>query len=93
MNPKCHICGNLTDEDYICQRCGEYVCEDCWVPVTYHNQCTETRCQSCEDMSEIAHWEEIDREEKRKKERKIAEEKKATIDKLKIQFNLDIVLD
>jgi len=83
MDPKCHICGNPTDEDYICQRCGEYVCEDCWVPMTYHNQCTETRCQSCEDLREEEEWKEIEREER---------QKEALIEKKKIEKQIALQL-
>lgn len=56
---KCHICDGETD--FKCGACNEPVCEDCCVPMTYHNQIDYPLCTSCSDTSEAEWWLENDR--------------------------------
>lgn len=52
---KCHVCEE-NEADYVCQRCGEPVCEACCVPNTYMNPVEETRCTIChEGMEAVRH--------------------------------------
>ena len=44
---RCNVCENEVEEDYLCELCGEYVCEDCAQPHTYMNPCDELVCQLC----------------------------------------------
>ena len=46
----CHICGNVTDTDWICARCGEHYCDDCGAPFTIHTQIDYPCCVSCYDV-------------------------------------------
>lgn len=46
MSEICHICDGLTD--FICERCGEPVCEDCCVVPTYMNQIDYALCTYCD---------------------------------------------
>lgn len=46
----CHQCGIETD--YTCDQCGEPVCEDCCVPMTYHNQIDYPLCTTCHGINE-----------------------------------------
>ncbi len=43
---ECTVCGEHLAE-YTCTRCDEYVCEDCCVAMTIHNQIDETCCHNC----------------------------------------------
>lgn len=48
---RCHICAkNIPDWDWICGKCGEYVCENCIVPYTLHNQIDYTLCKFCDTI-------------------------------------------
>ena len=44
---QCHMCEGETD--FYCDTCGEPVCEDCCVQMTYHNQIDYPLCQDCYD--------------------------------------------
>jgi hypothetical protein len=46
---KCHVCGKKTD--WKCESCEEPVCEDCCVPFTQFNQCTNAICECCGDTN------------------------------------------
>lgn len=54
--PICHMCGNLTDPEYICETCDELVCEDCMVKFTIHNQIDYCLCKCCKDGQESSAW-------------------------------------
>lgn len=43
----CHICGQLTDPEWICERCGEHYCERCSAPYNIHTQIDYNCCSSC----------------------------------------------
>lgn len=43
---ECCVCEELKAE-YTCRQCDEYVCEDCCVAMTYHNQIDYTCCHNC----------------------------------------------
>lgn len=47
----CHICYSLnTDDDFICDRCDQYYCEDCSYTFTLHYQLEGNRCYWCSDQ-------------------------------------------
>jgi hypothetical protein len=47
----CHICYSLDiDEDFICDRCEEYYCEDCSYTFTIHYQYEGSLCYYCSDQ-------------------------------------------
>jgi len=50
FQPHCHICGNETEYDWVCDKCGEHFCEDCQTPFTYHNQIDYPLCKKCYDI-------------------------------------------
>ena len=91
---KCHICGNIVDEDCVCIRCDQHVCDNCTVSYTQFNLCDETRCNDCQARCEEAIYREYELEDLRKKQRikekKEAEEKQKQKRKLKKDF--DIIL-
>jgi len=43
----CHICGNVTYYDWICDRCGKHYCGYCDAPFTIHTQIDYPCCISC----------------------------------------------
>lgn len=43
----CHICGKITEPEFICARCGEHVCEDCMVHGDSMTLIEECRCSFC----------------------------------------------
>lgn len=47
----CHICFQLTDEDFLCDTCDEYYCEDCSYTFSLHYQHQGARCHWCSDQS------------------------------------------
>lgn len=47
----CHICySDNTDDDFICDTCNEYYCEDCSYTFSLHYQHEGARCYSCADQ-------------------------------------------
>ena len=47
----CHICYYLnTDEDFICDTCEQYYCEECSYTFTLHYQHEGPRCYWCADQ-------------------------------------------
>lgn len=46
FSKRCHICGKSSD-GWLCRDCEEYVCENCTVPFTFHNQIDYTLCCWC----------------------------------------------
>jgi len=47
----CHICYSLnTDEDFICDTCEQYYCEECSYTFTLHYQHEGPRCYWCADQ-------------------------------------------
>jgi len=52
----CSFCDNITDEDMICDSCGEYVCEDCATKHTYMDPCERVECPTCRDGREMSYW-------------------------------------
>lgn len=48
---KCHICGKETE--WVCERCGRSVCEDCTVPYNQFTQIDYTLCKDCEKTKEL----------------------------------------
>jgi len=65
---ECHNCRSEVDADYICVSCGSYVCEDCQVPFTQFNQCTEIVCEICETIGAESRADEYIKKEEVKKE-------------------------
>jgi hypothetical protein len=47
---RCYICFNITDEDFLCDRCEEYYCEDCSYTFTLHYQYEGSLCYWCSDQ-------------------------------------------
>ena len=48
MVKHCHICYSTnTDDDFICDRCGEHYCEDCSYSFTLHYQYEVSLCYWC----------------------------------------------
>lgn len=47
---RCHICFGKTDEDFLCDRCEEYYCEDCSYTFTLHYQYEGSLCYWCSDQ-------------------------------------------
>lgn len=64
----CHQCGFETE--FVCDRCGEPVCERCCVQMTYHNQIDYPLCTTCNDGLEAERSERYhkDEEEKQREE-------------------------
>ena len=47
----CNICYSLnTDEDFICDTCEQYYCEECSYTFTLHYQHEGPRCYWCADQ-------------------------------------------
>lgn len=63
----CHICGKSAETT--CIRCDEPACEDCLVPFSQFNQCTEDRCTECEDFYQKEKAEYFQLQEQAAKER------------------------
>jgi hypothetical protein len=54
MNKFCYICYTLNiDEDFICDTCDNYYCEDCSYTFSLHYQHQGSRCYSCADQSRL----------------------------------------
>jgi len=68
----CHICESETE--FICNECGEPVCEDCCVVPTYHNQIDYPLCTDCQCVRDADDYDERSREWERQK---AADKKKA----------------
>jgi len=50
----CHICyKNNIDEDFICDTCDNYYCEDCSYTFTIHYQFQGSRCYCCSDQKRL----------------------------------------
>lgn len=47
---RCHICFGKTYEDFLCDRCEEYYCEDCSYTFTLHYQYEGSLCYWCSDQ-------------------------------------------
>ena len=51
MKKHCYICySDNTDDDFICDTCNEYYCEDCSYTFSLHYQHQGTRCYFCADQ-------------------------------------------
>lgn len=46
-NCKCHICGELNEEEWECEKCNEIYCENCSAPFTYHSPIDYNCCIDC----------------------------------------------
>lgn len=78
----CHVCEE-NETDFICDDCGEPVCEDCCVVPTYHNQIEYPFCTVCEDGRQERRSNEWERENKAQeaitaKNKAIADKRRAT---------------
>lgn len=52
MKKYCYICySDNTDDDFICDSCNEYYCEDCSYTFSIHYQHQGSRCYSCANQS------------------------------------------
>lgn len=72
----CHMCENPTD--FVCDRCGNPVCEDCCVQMTIYNQIDYPLCQNCHNYKEAEdRLEEFKKEEKNEEVRKKKDAKNA----------------
>ncbi|MDB5144199.1 MAG: hypothetical protein JWQ66_2912 [Mucilaginibacter sp.] len=63
---KCHICGGLTEPEFLCTQCDELVCEDCMVKMTIHNQIDYCLCESCHggnNSRKAEHYHKIEKQE------------------------------
>lgn len=49
-NLRCYICFNETDEEFVCDRCGNYYCEECSYTFTIHYQYEGGLCYWCSDQ-------------------------------------------
>jgi hypothetical protein len=47
----CHICFQVTDEDFLCDTCDEYYCDECSYTFSLHYQHQGARCHWCSDQS------------------------------------------
>jgi hypothetical protein len=48
----CHICYSTNvDEDFICDKCDQYYCEDCSYTFSLHYQHEGARCYWCSDQN------------------------------------------
>ena len=45
--PQCHCCGGITEKEWICDRCGEFYCDNCSAPFTIHTQIDYPCCEYC----------------------------------------------
>lgn len=53
----CHICGKPTCKDNLCQRCGEYYCDDCASHYDKFSQIDYNCCSKCFDgMRDNLYW-------------------------------------
>ena len=50
--PKCTNCGCDVEEDFICERCGDYVCENCMTPSSIKRLVECVECPSCRSEAE-----------------------------------------
>lgn len=46
----CYLCYAKTDEDFICDTCDNYYCEDCSYHFKIHYQFQGARCYICADQ-------------------------------------------
>jgi hypothetical protein len=54
MDKFCHICFTLNiDENFICDICDNYYCEDCSYTFSLHYQFQGSRCYSCADQNRL----------------------------------------
>ena len=49
-NLHCYICFKETDEEFICDKCDNYYCEDCSYTFTIHYQYEGGLCYWCSDQ-------------------------------------------
>jgi hypothetical protein len=50
----CHICySSRVDDDFICDVCDNYYCEDCSYTFTLHYQHQGPRCHFCSDQNRL----------------------------------------
>lgn len=46
----CYICYDTTEEDFLCDTCDQYYCEDCSYVFSLHYQFQGARCHMCADQ-------------------------------------------
>lgn len=46
----CYLCYARTEEDFCCDTCDQYYCEDCSYHFTLHYQFQGARCHHCADQ-------------------------------------------
>lgn len=47
----CHICYSTNiDEDFVCDRCNQYYCDDCSYTFSIHFQYEGSLCYECSDQ-------------------------------------------
>lgn len=63
------MCGAEVEEDWVCERCGEYICDECIVPFTYPSCVDFTICNTCHDIAELEMAREEFERDKRKREK------------------------
>jgi hypothetical protein len=51
MECYCEICNVITEQDWICDRCESFYCEDCSYSFTIHYQFQGSRCYQCAEQS------------------------------------------
>ncbi len=50
----CHICYTTNvDEDFVCDQCDQYYCEDCSYTYSLHFQYEGSLCYDCSDQRRI----------------------------------------
>jgi hypothetical protein len=48
----CHLCYSMNiDDDFICDKCEEYYCEECSYTFSLHYQHQGSRCYLCADQN------------------------------------------
>lgn len=49
-NIKCHICGDINEEEWICEKCDQVYCENCSADFTYHSPIDFNCCEDCANI-------------------------------------------
>ena len=49
---KCHICSGKTDEEWVCEICDEYYCENCSSTYNQFSQIDYNCCRNCQEPVE-----------------------------------------
>ena len=49
----CYICFGATEEEIVCDTCGNHYCDNCSYSFTLHYQFQGPRCYKCSEQSRI----------------------------------------